>query len=187
VSEHHWALGLAIALCASTAAADEGLYSVDASRSSVTYVVVHKFHRVEGISKTIEGRARVLENGQVQAMVRVPVESFDSRNVNRDAHMKETLEAARFPAVELKAVGDGALPSHFPATASQTFKAQLSLHGVQQTFELPAQLTWEAANRVRVNVRFSVSLEAYRIARPSLMFVKIDDAVQIEAKLLFTK
>ena len=34
---------------------------------------------------------------------RAPLDSFDSGNSNRDEHMKEAVEAARYPLVELKA------------------------------------------------------------------------------------
>src|SRR6476620_8089651 len=78
--------------------------SVKPDASHVTYHIVHKLHRVDGVSKKVEGRARLQAAGPTQVAIRVPVDSFDSNNVNRDAHMKEAVEAARYPLVEIKAV-----------------------------------------------------------------------------------
>ena len=65
--------------------------------SSITYHLVHKMHRVDGVSHKVEGKARLTPDGKAQVMVRAPSESFDSGNVNRDAHMKEAVEAAKYP------------------------------------------------------------------------------------------
>src|SRR5262249_51832488 len=150
--------------------------------------LVHKLHKIDGVSHKVEGRARILPDGKAQVMVRVPSESFDSGNVNRDAHMKECVEAAKYPWVELKALGEGLTPpATFPTTQKKTFKAQLSFHGVQQTFDVPVDVTWEAANKVRAKVTFAISLDGYKVERPSLMFVKVDDELKVDAKLVFAK
>src|SRR3954471_15340430 len=81
--------------------------------SSITYHLVHKMHRVDGVTHKVEGKARLTPDGKAQVLVRAPSESFDSGNVNRDAHMKEAVEAAKYPWIELKALADGVKP---PAT-----------------------------------------------------------------------
>jgi polyisoprenoid-binding protein YceI len=160
--------------------------AVDAKECTLTYHLVHKLHKIDGVSHKVDGRARILPDGKAQVMVRVPSESFDSGNVNRDAHMKECVEAAKYPWVELKALGEGLTPpATFPTTQKKTFKAQLSFHGVQQTFDVPVDVTWEAANKVRANVTFAISLDGYKVERPSLMFVKVDDELKVDAKLVF--
>jgi polyisoprenoid-binding protein YceI len=160
--------------------------SVRPDVSTVTYHIVHKFHRVDGVSKHVEGRARVQAAGPTQVAIRVPVESFDSGNTNRDAHMKEAVEAARYPIVELKAVADGlAVPDRFPTTLQKTCRAQLTFHGVTQQLEVPVTVRFDAADKVSVTASFTVSLDSYKVERPSLMFVKIDDAMKIDAQLSF--
>ena len=162
-------------------------FAVVKGESVITYHLVHKLHRFDGVSKSVEGKARVAADGTAQVMVRVPVESFDSSNVNRDAHMKETVEAARYANVELKAVGKPSLPAapSYPLKVPVTFKAQINFHGVAQNFELPVELTYESATRVRATAHFTVSLESFKIDRPSLMFVKIDDGLTVDADVVF--
>jgi polyisoprenoid-binding protein YceI len=170
----------------SLAQAEPAALTADAAESSVTYHLTHKLHKVEAISKKVDGKAQLSEDGNARVALRVPVESFDSGNVNRDAHMKETLEAARYPMVELKAIAAGIVPPpRFPTTEKRAFKAQLVFHGETKVFELPVEMTWESPTRVRAVSTFNVSLDAYKVERPSLMFVKVDDTLEIQAKLLF--
>lgn len=180
---------LAILLLGAVARAQQPAdYAVDAKGSSLTFHLVHKMHKVDGASHKIEGKARLLPDGKAQVMVRAPSESFDTGNVNRDAHMKEAIEAAKYPWVELKALGEGVtVPATFPTTQKKTFKAQLTFHGVQQVFEVPVDITWESAQKVHAQVTFPISLDAYKVERPSLMFVKVDDELKVDAKLAFTR
>jgi polyisoprenoid-binding protein YceI len=166
----------------------QATYAVDTSLSKLTYHLVHKLHKVEGITHKVDGKAMLAPDGRAQVIVRVPVESFDSGNVNRDAHMKEAVDAARFPFVELKALAEGLIaPAAFPATVKKNFKAQLSFHGETKVFEIPVEIAWEAPDRVRGTTTFNISLEAFKVQRPSLMMVKVDDALVMDADLRFHK
>ena len=164
-----------------------GTLSVDAATSVVTYHLVHKLHKFDGVSKRVEGKARLLPDGQAQVMIRIPVESFDSQNVNRDAHMKEVVESARFPNIEVKAVGVAGAPASFPATVDKTFKAEVPFHGVKNTLDVPVKITFESATKIRAEAHFSLSLDAFKIERPSLMFVKVDDELKIDVAVGLTK
>jgi hypothetical protein len=162
-------------------------FSIDVRASTVTYGVVHKLHKFDGVSHSAQGKARLLPTGQVQLMVRAPVESFDSGNSNRDEHMKEVVEAVRFPNVDVKAVGEVALPASFPTTVEKTFKAQVNFHGVLQTIDVPVKITFESDKRITTAATFNLSLDGFKIERPSLMFVKVDDGLKIESKLVFNR
>lgn len=164
------------------------LLSVDGRNSSVTFHMVHKLHKFQGTSKSVEGKARLLPNGQAQVAIRVPVASFDTENVNRDEHMKETVEAAKYPTVELKAiVAEATFPSVFPSSVETKAKCQLLFHGVTQSLEIPLKLMFESASKVVVTASFSVSLDAFKVERPSLIFVKVDDNMKVDASLVLEK
>ncbi|MDB4970611.1 MAG: hypothetical protein JWN44_6300 [Myxococcales bacterium] len=182
-------LSLAIVLLSGVARAQQPAdYAVDTKGSSLTYHLVHKMHKVDGVSHKVEGKARLLPDGKAQVVVRAPSESFDSGNVNRDSHMKEAVEAAKYPWIEVKALADGLVPpTSFPTTQKKTFKAQLTFHGIQQLFELPVDVTWQSAQRVVAKATIPISLDAYKVERPSLMFVKVDDELKVDAVLAFTK
>lgn len=165
-----------------------GEWTVDTKASAITYHLVHKLHHVSGTSHQVEGTARLFSNDKTQVAVRAAVGSFDSGNVNRDAHMKESVEAARFPTVELKALADGvAIPKTFPATVEKTFKAQVLFHGIQKVMDIVVKLVFESATRVRATSHFAVSLDEFKVERPSLMFVKVNDALGIDTDLIVVR
>jgi hypothetical protein len=150
--------------------------------STLSYHLVHKFHTVTGVSRIIEGKARLLPDGTVQVMVRAPLESFDSGNSNRDEHMLEVTDAARNPYVVLKGVGRVSQPSSFPSEVALRLQGELTLKTTQPV-AVPMTVRFEAPDRASIDTRFPVSLEQHGVERPSLLFVKVDDRIEIEAKL----
>lgn len=177
------AFAVVIAAVPAAARADGRLFSVEAPASSMTFHVVHKFHKFDGTTHDIDGRAKLLPDGAVQAMVRIKVESFDSANGNRDAHMKETLDTAKFPYVEFKGVTAGVKPSTFPWSASVTLKGVITFHGVQQPKEVPVKVTFANADHATVEGSFDFSLESFKVERPTLLFVPLEDKVDVDFKL----
>jgi acylphosphatase len=160
-------------------------FNLDPAKSSVTYTVIHKLHHVEGTDAKLEGKARRLDDGTVQAMVRGLVKDFDSHNGNRDEHMLETVEAGKFPAVTVKATLKEADPS------SKSYKAEAScevtLHGVAQTVKAPVDVAYDAEGKAHVTGSFSVSLEGFKVQRPALLFVPVDDGMKVDIDLWFAR
>ena len=169
------------------AAADEApkSYAVDGGASEVVYHLVHKLHKVDGRTHRVDGRAALTPDGRAQVELRLPPDSFDSGNVNRDAHMKEVLEVAKYPTLELKALCNGLKLPAAGQTQIVPCKAQVDLHGNKQLLDIKVEITSNPDGSIRGVTHFPVSLDAFKIERPSLMFVKVDDAVEIDAKLLF--
>jgi len=151
--------------------------------STVSYRLVHKFHEVEGVTRAVEGKARWLPDGTVQVMVRARVDSFDSGNANRDAHMKEVTEAARLPYVQLKAVAEGVRVERYPAELEVPLRGVLEFHGVTREVEVTARVHLASPDRGVVEATFPVSLTDHAVERPSLIFVKVDDRIEITARL----
>jgi len=159
------------------------LYSVRSNDSALLYRLKHKLHEVEGKARPTEGKARILPDGTLQVAVRANVADFDSGNENRDAHMKEATEAAKFPTIEFKGVASGLrMPTAFPAEQAVVLKGQLTFHGVKQPVEVPMKVVFTSASDVTAEGRFQISLESYKVERPSLMMVKVDDALELETK-----
>lgn len=174
---------LAAALLASQAQAQVPTDLAVQPGSRLTYRLIHKFHEVEGVSRAVEGRVRLGAGGAVQLMVRARVASFDSGNGNRDAHMQEATEAARFPLVTLKAVGAAALPASYPATVEVPLEGQLDFHGQVRPVTSKATVTFEAPGKATARARLIISLDGFGVERPALLFVKVDDALAIDAEL----
>jgi polyisoprenoid-binding protein YceI len=151
--------------------------------STLSYKLIHKFHEVTGTARAVDGKARLQPGGGVQVMVRARVDAFDSGNGNRDAHMQEVTEAARYPQVILKAVGAITPPASYPAEIEVALQGELTFHGLSRPVAVPARVTFTAPDAARVAASFPISLDGFGVERPSLLFVKVDDAVVITANL----
>jgi hypothetical protein len=160
-------------------------FDLDQGKSTVTYTVIHKLHHVEGVNKKLEGKARRLDDGTVQGMVRALVKEFDSGNGNRDEHMMETVEVAKFPAVTVKATLKEADPNQ--KTYKTEASCEVTMHGVPQTVKMPVEVTYDDAGKAHVTGSFTVSLDAFKIQRPALLFVPVDDAMKVDVNLWFTR
>jgi polyisoprenoid-binding protein YceI len=174
----------ALALLTLLAAAAPGAQAFDLkpAASSIRFHVEHKLHTVEGTSRAAEGKALLDADGAVRVMVRVPVQSFDSGDANRDSHMLETLEAGRFPFVVFKGVGalKGAAPGK-PAELS--LRGELEFHGVKRAVTVPVTVELGQDGSARVRGTLAVSLDAHGVERPSLLLVKLEDACTITLDL----
>jgi polyisoprenoid-binding protein YceI len=166
------------ALLVVQAAAPPKAWSVDPARTVVRYEVVHKLHRVQGVSKKVEGRAVVGEGARVMTMLRVPVTSFQSGDGNRDAHMQEAMEVGKYPFVTFKGVAQLAEPFALPPRSELSLQGELDLHGVKKPLTVPVTVE-STPDGVHVTGSFPFSLDAYNVERPSLLFVKVDDACRI--------
>lgn len=174
---------LLLALSLAVAAAPGEAYVVDPAGSTVRFHLEHKLHKVDGRSSAIEGKAVVAPDGKVMAMVRIPVSSFDTGDANRDSHMRETLDVARFPHVVLKGVTSLTMPVAHGKPVETRLHGELDFHGVKQPLDVPVQISFAADGSAVARAKFPVSLDAHRIERPSLLFVKVDDQILLDVEL----
>jgi polyisoprenoid-binding protein YceI len=172
-----------------TAAPAARNFTLDAPASSIRYHVVHKLHRVDGSSSSLEGKAILQPDGRVLAMVRAPVATFDSGDGNRDAHMQEVMETSKFPFVVWKGMGQldtRVMPvaTGSASTSAVTMTGELDFHGIRRPQAVPLQLELRPDGTVHARGSFVVSLDAFHVERPSLLFVKVDDACRIDLDLV---
>lgn len=177
------ATSAALALALLSGAAEPRTLSVDPAASVLRYHVNHKMHAVDGRSTAIEGKALIGDDGTVRTMVRVPVAAFDSGDANRDANMRETLDAGQHPFVVFKGVTSVPVPAAHGKALPTTLKGELDFHGVKKPVEVPVTVEFAADGSASVRGKLKISLEAFDVERPSLLFVKMDDDCTIDVDL----
>ena len=166
-----------------TATLSASTYTVDPSGSIVKFHLHHKMHEVDGRSSQIEGKAVLGDDGKVMTMVRIPVASFDTADANRDSHMRETLDASKFPFVVFKGVTSLAIPVVYGKDVETKLEGELDFHGVKRPIAVPAKLSLGQDGTAVVKAKFPVNLEAHQIERPSLLFIKVDENVELDVQL----
>ncbi len=168
---------------AAGAPAGDVVYAVDPGASELRYHVVHKLHEVEAESRAVETKALLAPDGSLQVMARAPVASFKSGDANRDEHMLEVMDAGAHPWVVFKGAGRVAVPPALPATVSAVLAGELDFHGVREPEQVPVTVVFAPDGTAHVTGTFRVSLDRYKVDRPSLLFVKIDDACTVGVDL----
>jgi polyisoprenoid-binding protein YceI len=175
-------LALVIALCA-VAVRAEAPAPLDLRQGSLSYVVVHKLHQVRGTTRELEGKAVLLPDGSAKVQVRAKVASFDSGNSNRDEHMREVTHAVEHQYTSVKGTLKG-VPLPLSGTVEKKLHAIVELNGEKQAVEIPIKLA-PAEGAVRATFSFPISLDAFHVERPDLLFIKVDDRVVIEGDVIF--
>lgn len=175
-------LGLVALLLAAGGAPDGQAYALKSGELS--YTLVHKLHEVKGTTHALEGRALALPDGTARVQVRAKVASFDSGNSNRDVHMREATHEPVHPWTSVKGTLEKiSLPLQAPAET--TLHATVELNGEKQAVEVPVKLSPAERGGVRATFSFPVSLEGFKVERPELLFVKVDDKLLLSGDLVF--
>jgi hypothetical protein len=151
--------------------------------TTLSYYLVHPLHKVSATCKTAEGAAKVNPGGPVQVQVRAKVACFDSGDSNRDVHMREVTHEPLHPLVTLKGTIDG-LVLPLAAPAEKTLVAKVEMNGETQTVSVPVTVSTDGT-KVRAKFKFQVSLEGFKIERPSLLMAKVEDALTIDGDVTF--
>lgn len=146
----------------------------ETTASSVTYAMVHKLHSWEGVSKDLKVATKWNEqkNEIEQISIVVNVATFNSGLSSRDSHMMEVLDGLTYPRIifsssNVQYTPDGIL-----------VKGKLQFHGVERMIETKVKL--EKINRKWMFTgSLPVLLEDYKVERPGLLFVKVDNLVKI--------
>ena len=143
-------------------------------QSTLAYHVSHPLHDTDGVSRAARGKA-VCRAGECEALVAVPVKSFESGDSNRDLHMLQAVSGARFPLVSVR------LRVPEAAKGSGALRCDLEIELAGQTAryaQVPFQQTAEGA-RIRIAGTIPAKLSDFRIERPSLLAVPVKDEMPI--------
>ena len=158
--------------------------TLDADSSHVTYKGSHPVHSWEGTSTQLVSKLDCSGTGTSQECVleiEIPIESFDSRNENRDSNMFYYTESLKYPTV--KFVSKPFILNYLENT---TIPGTLNFHGVEKEMVARAIIT-HSEGRIIGDTAFGVILSDHDVDRPSLLFVKISDTIELEAHLEFIK
>mgnify|MGYP003849338571 FL=1 len=152
----------------------------ETSASSVKYSMVHKLHSWEGVSKELKVATKWNEqkNEIEQISIVVNVATFNSGLSSRDSHMMEVLDGLTYPRIIFSSSSVQYTPEGI------LVKGKLQFHGVERMIETKVKL--EKQNRKLVfSGSLPVLLEDYKVERPGLLFVKVDDLVKIDFQVVY--
>ena len=146
----------------------------------ITYYGYHILHDWKGVSSNIKGFIEYNRHiNKFKCDLKVPVQSFDSRNGNRDANMLIYTNALEYPDIRFtsnsirfqgnKAIVDGLL--HFG--------------GVKK--KIVSEVDVKSSKNLKFSGQLLLKLSDFNIKRPALFFRKIDDEIKINFQIEATK
>ena len=142
----------------------------DKKESSITYYLKHPLHEVESVSKDADCLADIdpVKKEINGVEVQVDVTSFDSGNSNRDSHAMEVIDALDYPyatflSIDITQNGD-----------SLKVKGKLTFHGISKDIIISAFPEW-TQKKLTVSGKFNISLTAFKVERPFLLMIPVED------------
>jgi polyisoprenoid-binding protein YceI len=155
-------------------------FEADKKESSITYYLKHPLLEVESVSKDADCVADIdpVKKEIQSVQVQVDVTSFNSGNSNRDSHAMEVIDAldypyATFSSSEISQSGD-----------SIKVKGKLTFHGISKDIIISALPRW-SDKKLIVDGRFNISLTAFKVDRPSLLMIPVEDNLRFDIVEVF--
>lgn len=148
--------------------------------SSITYRIDHMFHHIEATSKDGWFRVEIdpAKKEIKSVSAQVDVMTFDSGNSNRDSHAMEVVESIKYPDVTFTSTGVTQIADSISVSGKLTF------HGVTKDILVKGAAQW-SQNKLEMQGGFEISMTAFKIERPSLLMVPVDDAIRFSLKVAF--
>jgi polyisoprenoid-binding protein YceI len=138
-------------------------------------------HEIEATSKEIVYTATIHSDAKnIQTVTAVvDVTSFDSGNSNRDSHAMEVVDALSFPEVTFTS-------SSIVAQGNSLIVAgKLTFHGVTNDVTAIAIPEW-GSDKLIVHATMPISLTAFKVERPSLLFIPVQDTLRFKLSAAFS-
>ncbi|MER3478995.1 MAG: YceI family protein [Meiothermus sp.] len=143
----------------------------------VTYAASYPLGRWEGTNLTPSGQVRWdMPSGALEGQVCLDLRAFNSGNPLRDADSRGVFEVNKYPQscfqpTRLIRQGDEA-----------TVVGILDLHGVRREIRIVGNLSQEGSG-YRFRGAFDTAFSEWNLERPSLIFVRVDDPVQVRLEV----
>ena len=148
--------------------------------SFIKYKLTHPLHEVEAISKKGICIANVdtAKKEIKQTLVEVGVTTFDSKNSNRDSHAMEVINAIKYPSAKFLSSDIVYKGDTLIISGAMTF------HGITKNiiFDAVQKLN---GNKLEIDGSFKLSLTAYKVDRPTLLMMPVDDDLTFTVKEVF--
>jgi len=134
----------------------------------------------------IDGKSRELavEDDGTTLIFNVPLAPIDTGIGLRNRHLRECLEAERYPIASLRVSrGEIAFPAD-GAPAEGTVKGELTLHGQSHPSTVRYQASRDGGGKIRVHGSLQLDLRDFGVNRPSYLGVTVAPEVEITVEAL---
>ncbi len=165
---------LALLLLNNLHAAEIKTWSLESADAK--YLAKHIAHNTQAESKSAKGKIKC--DKECEALIAIEVKTFDSGNTNRDLHMQKITKAASIPYVTLKLHG----PNDIKTWNKDNITANIDFAGQTNAVKFNELKVNATDTKLSTEAKFQISLTQFKVDRPSLLGVPVDDLVELEVK-----
>ena len=143
--------------------------------SLITYFGVHYLHKWEGSTSDVNGVVSYNKaSEQYECSISVPVSTFSSGNDNRDSNMLVYCKAFDFPNINFQSTSIKVNES------TLEIEGKIEFAGEEKEIKTNAKLNSLDNNLFAIEGELDILLSEFKVERPSLLFVEIEDLVKIK-------
>ena len=143
--------------------------------SLITYFGVHYLHKWEGSTSDVKGVVSYDKNiDQYECSISVPLSTFSSGNDNRDSNMLVYCRAFDFPNINFQSTSIKVNES------TLEIEGKIEFAGEEKEIKTNAKLNSLDNNLFTIEGELDILLSEFKVKRPSLLFVEIEDLVKIK-------
>ena len=143
--------------------------------SLITYFGVHYLHKWEGSTSDVKGVVSYDKNiDQYECSISVPLNTFSSGNDNRDSNMLIYCKAFDFPNINFQSTSIKVNES------TLEIEGKIEFAGEEKEIKTNAKLNSLDNNLFAIEGELDILLSEFKVERPSLLFVEIEDLVKIK-------
>jgi len=167
-------IGALLVLCSiQPADAQTRILTSSREHSSMSYRVIHPMHSMEAVSNEVVVRMMCDSTGRTIGGVRavVDVMTFNSGNSNRDSHAMEVVDALTYPEAKFSSTAIA------PSGDSLAVRGMLQFHGVTREITAWGRAV-TTADTIVVSAQFAISMTDFKIDRPSLLMIPVQDTIR---------
>ena len=160
-------------------------YNIIQSESSIEYFGSHPTHNFSGHASVIQLLSDCNKSntkGLCDLEFKAPIISLNSGNDNRDNNMLNYLKAFSYP--EIKMYFDNFEVKEY---SGEFIDGSIYIHGVNLDISIPLVVSNQLNDKYVVSSTFSIYLDQFNINIPKLLFIPINNEIQIKVELLIEK
>ncbi|MBM9500930.1 YceI family protein [Leptospira sp. 201903071] len=154
-------------------------FASEVLKKDITFFAIHPMKEVHGVCKEVQ-----IDSPKIQAagggyklsepfQIKVPVLKLHSGDENRDSHIMEILGYPETP--EISAV----IESVSQSGESYSIKGKLTIRGITQSFDSAARVETKDSGQIRILGKVNIKFSDFKLERPSLLFLKAKEEIEI--------
>ncbi len=158
------------------------LYSTN--KGQVSFYSDAPLEDIEAINK---GVAAIINADNNEIAVQMRILDFEFPNKLMQEHFNENyLESEKYPTAVFKGKFKESIDVKISGTYAATAEGTMTIHGVSRSVSIPGTIVSEG-NQLKLDFKFPVTLEDYKVDIPTIVFKKIAQVVDVTGSMTLEK